>query len=86
MTTRARRMLLCASGGYQCHTLPGFVLAQLCAQRFPAEAHDGTIGMVLLNHGLFTFADDARTAYETMLKSCNACHDQFHKGKPQLAP
>ena len=29
MTTRARRMLLCASGGYQCHTLPGFVLALL---------------------------------------------------------
>jgi hypothetical protein len=28
----------------------------------------------------------ARSAYETMLKSCNACHDQFHKGKPQLAP
>jgi rhamnose utilization protein RhaD (predicted bifunctional aldolase and dehydrogenase)/NAD(P)-dependent dehydrogenase (short-subunit alcohol dehydrogenase family) len=47
------------------YVMPGFVLAQLCAQRFPAEAHDGTIGMVLLNHGLFTFADDARTAYET---------------------
>lgn len=29
MTARARRMLLCASGGYQCHTLPGFVLALL---------------------------------------------------------
>jgi hypothetical protein len=27
----------------------------------------------------------ARTAYETMLKSCNECHTQFHKGKPQLA-
>ena len=47
------------------YVMPGFVLAQLCAERFPAQAHDGTIGMVLLNHGLFTFADDARTAYET---------------------
>jgi rhamnose utilization protein RhaD (predicted bifunctional aldolase and dehydrogenase)/NAD(P)-dependent dehydrogenase (short-subunit alcohol dehydrogenase family) len=46
------------------YVMPGFVLARLCAERFPAEAHDGTIGMVLLNHGLFTFADDARTAYE----------------------
>jgi rhamnose utilization protein RhaD (predicted bifunctional aldolase and dehydrogenase)/NAD(P)-dependent dehydrogenase (short-subunit alcohol dehydrogenase family) len=49
------------------YVMPGFVLAQLCAERFPAEVHDGTIGMVLLNHGLFTFADDARTAYETHL-------------------
>ncbi|HEX8803101.1 MAG TPA: class II aldolase/adducin family protein, partial [Acidimicrobiales bacterium] len=47
------------------YVMPGFVLARLCAERFPAEAHEGTIGMVLLNHGLFTFADDARTAYET---------------------
>jgi rhamnose utilization protein RhaD (predicted bifunctional aldolase and dehydrogenase)/NAD(P)-dependent dehydrogenase (short-subunit alcohol dehydrogenase family) len=46
------------------YVMPGFVLAQLCAERFPAQAHEGTIGMVLLNHGLFTFADDARTAYE----------------------
>jgi phosphopantothenoylcysteine synthetase/decarboxylase len=28
-TTRARRILLCASGGYQCYTLPGFVLSLL---------------------------------------------------------
>jgi phosphopantothenoylcysteine synthetase/decarboxylase len=26
---RARRLLLCAAGGYQCHTLPGFVLSLL---------------------------------------------------------
>lgn len=46
------------------YVMPGFVLAKLCAERFPAEAGDDTVGMVLLNHGLFTFADDARTAYE----------------------
>jgi phosphopantothenoylcysteine synthetase/decarboxylase len=28
-TARARRILLCASGGYQCYTLPGFVLSLL---------------------------------------------------------
>lgn len=27
--SRARRLLLCACGGYQCHTLPGFVLTLL---------------------------------------------------------
>lgn len=47
------------------YVMPGFVLAKLCAELFPAQRHTGTVGMVLLNHGLFTFADDARTAYET---------------------
>ena len=46
------------------YVMPGFDLARRCAEMFPAEPHDGTVGMVLLNHGLFTFADDARTAYE----------------------
>jgi rhamnose utilization protein RhaD (predicted bifunctional aldolase and dehydrogenase)/NAD(P)-dependent dehydrogenase (short-subunit alcohol dehydrogenase family) len=46
------------------YVMPGFDLARRCAQIFPAEATDATRGMVLLNHGLFTFADDARTAYE----------------------
>ena len=30
----------------------------------PGRGPDATRGMVLLNHGLFTFADDAHTAYE----------------------
>jgi NAD(P)-dependent dehydrogenase (short-subunit alcohol dehydrogenase family) len=32
-------------------------------EAWPAESHDATIGMVLLNHGLFTFGDDSATAY-----------------------
>jgi NAD(P)-dependent dehydrogenase (short-subunit alcohol dehydrogenase family) len=46
------------------YVMPGFVLARLCAERFAAGRHEGTQGMVLLNHGLFTFAHDARLAYE----------------------
>jgi rhamnose utilization protein RhaD (predicted bifunctional aldolase and dehydrogenase)/NAD(P)-dependent dehydrogenase (short-subunit alcohol dehydrogenase family) len=49
------------------YVMPGFVLARACAEAFPAQRHAGTLGMVLLNHGLFTFADDARTAYENHL-------------------
>ena len=33
------------------------------AGAWPAESHPGTVGMVLLNHGLFTFGDDSATAY-----------------------
>lgn len=50
------------------YVMPGFVLARLCAERFPQARHEGTIGMVLLNHGLFTFAHDARTAYENHIE------------------
>ena len=49
------------------YIMPGFDLARLCAERFAAEAHDRTMGMVLLNHGIFSFADEARTAYENMI-------------------
>ncbi|HEX6424997.1 MAG TPA: SDR family oxidoreductase [Acidimicrobiales bacterium] len=46
------------------YVMPGFALARRCAERFRADRHERTAGMVLLNHGLFTFAGDARTAYE----------------------
>jgi rhamnulose-1-phosphate aldolase/alcohol dehydrogenase len=47
------------------YIMPGFALAKLAAEVFEGDA---TVeGLVLLNHGLFTFADDARTAYERMI-------------------
>ncbi len=49
------------------YVMPGFDLARLCAERFAAEAHDGTIGMILMNHGVFSFGPDAKTAYERMI-------------------
>jgi len=47
------------------YVMPGFALAKLAAEVF--ERDPGAEGLVLLNHGLFTFADDARTAYERMI-------------------
>jgi rhamnulose-1-phosphate aldolase/alcohol dehydrogenase len=47
------------------YIMPGFALAKLAAEVF--ERDPGAEGLVLLNHGLFTFADDARTAYERMI-------------------
>ena len=46
------------------YVMPGFDLARTCAELVPAEGATDVVGMVLLNHGLFTFSDDARTAYE----------------------
>jgi rhamnose utilization protein RhaD (predicted bifunctional aldolase and dehydrogenase)/NAD(P)-dependent dehydrogenase (short-subunit alcohol dehydrogenase family) len=49
------------------YIMPGFDLARLCAERFPVLAGPGTIGMVLLNHGIFSFGATARESYERMI-------------------
>lgn len=49
------------------YVMPGFLLARRCFEIFPKEAHPGTIGMVLMNHGLFTFAETAQESYERMI-------------------
>jgi rhamnose utilization protein RhaD (predicted bifunctional aldolase and dehydrogenase)/NAD(P)-dependent dehydrogenase (short-subunit alcohol dehydrogenase family) len=49
------------------YVMPGFDLARLCAQQFPAEAGPQTQGMVLMNHGLFSFGASARESYERMI-------------------
>jgi rhamnulose-1-phosphate aldolase/alcohol dehydrogenase len=47
------------------YIMPGFALARLAAEVF--ERDPSVEGLVLLNHGLFTFADDAHTAYDRMI-------------------
>jgi rhamnose utilization protein RhaD (predicted bifunctional aldolase and dehydrogenase) len=48
------------------YVMPGFDLAQVCAREFEAKAHAGTVGMVLMNHGVFSFGATARESYERM--------------------
>ncbi|BFM39171.1 bifunctional aldolase/short-chain dehydrogenase [Synechocystis sp. LKSZ1] len=49
------------------YVMPGFDLARICAECFPREAGPQTIGMVLMNHGIFSFGQTAREAYERMI-------------------
>jgi len=49
------------------YVMPGFVLARFVAENFPKSAHRGTQGMVLMNHGLFSFGQSARESYERMI-------------------
>jgi len=49
------------------YVMPGFDLARLCAERFAAESGSNTIGMVLLNHGIFSFGQSAKESYERMI-------------------
>jgi len=49
------------------YVMPGFDLAAACAREFPKQATKNTVGMVLMNHGIFSFGEDAREAYERMI-------------------
>ncbi len=49
------------------YVMPGFDLARRCADEWQAQAHDGTEAMVLLNHGIFTFGETTRQAYDSMV-------------------
>jgi rhamnose utilization protein RhaD (predicted bifunctional aldolase and dehydrogenase)/NAD(P)-dependent dehydrogenase (short-subunit alcohol dehydrogenase family) len=49
------------------YVMPGFELAREVRRIWPEQAHDETRGMVLLNHGLFTFGATSREAYERHL-------------------
>jgi len=47
------------------YIMPGFALAKLAGEIY--DRRPDVEGLVLLNHGLFTFAEDAPTAYERMI-------------------
>jgi rhamnose utilization protein RhaD (predicted bifunctional aldolase and dehydrogenase)/NAD(P)-dependent dehydrogenase (short-subunit alcohol dehydrogenase family) len=49
------------------YVMPGFKLAALCADLYPQQQGAPTIGMVLMNHGIFTWAPTARESYERMI-------------------
>jgi rhamnose utilization protein RhaD (predicted bifunctional aldolase and dehydrogenase)/NAD(P)-dependent dehydrogenase (short-subunit alcohol dehydrogenase family) len=60
---------------------PGFPLAKEMARAF--EARPGTCGIIVAQHGLFTFADAARTAYERHLEIVEACERFIEARRPQ---
>ena len=49
------------------YVMPGFDLAKACAKKFEREAKPSTIGMVLLNHGIFSFGATAEESYGRMI-------------------
>src|SRR5258706_9397007 len=50
------------------YIMAGFDLAAYCAREYPKQKTRNTVGMVLLSHGVFSFAADARESYELMIE------------------
>lgn len=57
------------------YVMPGFDLARLCAREYPRQCRPNTIGMVLMNHGIFSFGDSARQSYERMIELVRRAED-----------
>ncbi|MFG3422939.1 bifunctional aldolase/short-chain dehydrogenase [Micromonospora sp. NPDC048063] len=68
------------------YVMPGFDLARLCAELYPARAHAGTVGVVLLNHGLFTFGADAEEAYRRHIELVTLAEERMALPRPRVAP
>ena len=50
------------------YVMPGFVLAKQVYDAIQIHDLSQSKGIILLHHGVFTFADDARQAYENMIE------------------
>ena len=51
------------------YVMPGFKLARVCAERVREGISGGMLGVVLMNHGMFTFGDTAKESYDRMIEA-----------------
>ena len=62
--------------------MPGFLLAKKAAEVF--EADQAVEGLVLLKHGVFSFGEDAREAYERMIAIVGLAEERLQRGRKQV--
>ena len=68
------------------YVMPGFDLARRCNELWPQLATPETQGMVLLNHGLFTFGDTMEEAYSRHLEIISVAEDHVMAGAHTKGP
>ena len=78
------------------YVMPGFDLAKACAEVLAAQTAPRTIGMVLMNHGIFSWGATAREAYERhitlvdmaeqYIRAQNAWEIAYHAERPAERP
>jgi rhamnose utilization protein RhaD (predicted bifunctional aldolase and dehydrogenase)/NAD(P)-dependent dehydrogenase (short-subunit alcohol dehydrogenase family) len=63
---------------YVPYTIPGFALAKSVAEIYAANPK--VEGAILLRHGIFTFHDDCRAAYELMIEMVTLAEERLARG------
>jgi rhamnose utilization protein RhaD (predicted bifunctional aldolase and dehydrogenase)/NAD(P)-dependent dehydrogenase (short-subunit alcohol dehydrogenase family) len=66
------------------YVMPGFKLARLCAELYPQQAVPQTIGMLLMNHGMFSFGETARESYERMIELVGLAEDYLARNGAEI--
>ncbi len=65
--------------GYVPYIMPGFALAKAAAEAF--ERDTAVEGLILHRHGIFTFGEDAREAYERMIEMVTLAEERLKRGR-----
>jgi rhamnose utilization protein RhaD (predicted bifunctional aldolase and dehydrogenase)/NAD(P)-dependent dehydrogenase (short-subunit alcohol dehydrogenase family) len=63
------------------YIMPGFLLAKKAAEAFEDAAVEG---LVLLKHGVFSFGDSAREAYERMIAIVSVAEERLARGRKSV--
>jgi rhamnose utilization protein RhaD (predicted bifunctional aldolase and dehydrogenase)/NAD(P)-dependent dehydrogenase (short-subunit alcohol dehydrogenase family) len=68
------------------YVMPGFDLARAAAKAYAEEATGDTVGLILLNHGVFSFGDTARRSYERMIALVTRAEDYLRANDAWTPP
>lgn len=63
------------------YTMPGFILAKQIYEATKNVDWNQLRGIVLLNHGVFTFSDDPKVAYENMISIVSEAENHLRENK-----
>lgn len=69
---------------YVPYIMPGFDLAKKTAEIF--QQYPDCEGMIMLKHGIFSFADDAQLSYQRMIKLVTLAEQHLARSKIKLFP
>ena len=64
------------------YVMPGFELAKLCHNIY--QSNTNVEGLILLNHGIFTFGDTAKQSYDRMIKYVNVVEKYINNSKHKI--
>lgn len=68
------------------YVMPGFVLAKKISELTQHIDWTALDGMILMNHGVFTFSDDPKTSYERMIKIVTQAENYLQTQGAVLSP
>ena len=63
------------------YVMPGFVLSGACKRAYDEQVNANTVGMILLNHGVFSFGENAKESYERMIALVDKAEQYLKENK-----